>query len=59
MLRTLVLLRIRCGCLDTKEVLGGIADSVWTFEKQKYFKILMFAAPKCSQIKYMCVTEDI
>lgn len=31
MLRTFVLLRMRCGCFDTEvEVGGGIADSVWT-----------------------------
>lgn len=34
MLRTLVLLRIRCGCFDTDvEVGAGMEDSVWTFEK--------------------------
>lgn len=33
MLRTLVLLRMRCGCFDTEvEVGGGMEDSVWTLE---------------------------
>lgn len=36
MLRTLALLRMRCGCFDTEvEEEGGIADSVWTFKKEK------------------------
>lgn len=34
MLRTLALLRMRCGCFDTEvEEEGGITDSVWTFKK--------------------------
>lgn len=44
MLRTLVLLRMRCGCFDTEEeVGGGTEDNVWTLEKQeskKHVKIL-------------------
>lgn len=35
MLRTFVLLRVRCGCFDTDvEDEGGVEDSVWTLEKK-------------------------
>lgn len=32
--RTLLLLRMRCGCFATEAELGGIDDSVWTLERQ-------------------------
>lgn len=42
MLRTLVLLRMRCGGFDTEvEVGGGIEDSVWTLKIKhiQYLKV--------------------
>lgn len=41
MLKTLVLLRMRCGCFDTElEEEGGVEESVWTFEKTNMIIIL-------------------
>lgn len=43
MLRTLVLLRMRCGCFDTEvEVGGGIEDSVWTLKTKTRTRLKSF-----------------
>lgn len=58
MLRTLVLLRIRCGCFDTEvEVGAGMEDSVWTFEK--HFQDRNLDSPDCmSVILSLSVSES-
>jgi len=41
MLKTLVLLRMRCGCLDTEVEEGGeVEDSVWTLKRQEHLFII-------------------
>lgn len=60
MLKTLVLLRMRCGCLDTEvELRGGTADSVWTLKKTTTSMFLMTPHVLLWTDKYIDMTYDV